>query len=315
MGPQGDETGVKDVLHLTTKEWLETPNGDARGYIQPEKLTELWFHTGTTCNLSCPFCLEGSKPGDNRLNRMDFEDARPFVDEAVELGVERFSFTGGEPFVTRDIIKILDYALQFKPCMVLTNGTDPLLKRVDQLHPLKEREHEVAFRISIDHPVAAEHDKGRGEGSFDKAFQGMGALAARGFNVSLARHAASNEDFKAVDTAYRDLLESYGVPRDLTIVAFPEFHAPGSLVDVPHITEDCMTRYHSEKTRATFMCNFSKMLVKQDGRMRAYACTLVDDDRDYDLGGTLKESLSTRVMMKHHRCYACFAYGASCSET
>ncbi|MFT5496693.1 MAG: hypothetical protein ACI9TH_002093, partial [Kiritimatiellia bacterium] len=38
------------------------------------------------------------------------------------------------------------------------------------------------------------------------------------------------------------------------------------------------------------------------------------DDIDYDLGSTLKESMEVRVMLKHHRCFSCFAYGASCSE-
>ena len=54
----------------TRGDWLLTPQGDPRGYIQPHALSELWFHTGTACNLACPFCLEGSKPGDNRLQRI-----------------------------------------------------------------------------------------------------------------------------------------------------------------------------------------------------------------------------------------------------
>jgi len=62
------------------------------------------------------------------------------------------------------------------------------------------------------------------------------------------------------------------------------------------------------------MCAFSKMVVKINGRTRVYACTLVDDDNDYDLGGTLAEASDVRVMLKHHRCYSCFAQGASCSE-
>jgi hypothetical protein len=56
------------------------------------------------------------------------------------------------------------------------------------------------------------------------------------------------------------------------------------------------------------------MVVKKDGRMRVYACTLVDDDPAYDLGGTLAESIRKRVMLHHHRCYSCFKYGSSCSE-
>jgi MoaA/NifB/PqqE/SkfB family radical SAM enzyme len=306
---------TESVHHITTESWLKTPLGDNRGYIQPGALTELWFHTGTICNLSCPFCLEGSKPGDNRLNRITFDDARPFIDEAVQLGVKQFSFTGGEPFVIKDIIHILSYALEFNPCLVLTNGTDPILKRMSDLSPLLDRPHQVSFRISIDWPDPAKHDEGRGAGSFEKSFQAMKALSEMGFKVSLARHMQAGEDKAEADGEYRTLLRDRGIDDSLTIVAFPDFHSPGSLVDVPYITEDCMTRYHTEESRAGFMCSFSRMIVKKDGQMRVYSCTLVDDDEEYDTGATLKESLPVRVMMKHHRCYSCFAHGASCSET
>ena len=62
------------------------------------------------------------------------------------------------------------------------------------------------------------------------------------------------------------------------------------------------------------MCRYTRFVLKKGGRMRVYACTLVDDDEDYDLGTSLAGSLSVRVMLRHHRCYSCFAYGASCSE-
>ena len=63
------------------------------------------------------------------------------------------------------------------------------------------------------------------------------------------------------------------------------------------------------------MCHFSRFVLKKGGRVRVYACTLVDDEEDYDLGETLTESMRPRIMLKHHRCYSCFAYGASCSES
>ena len=83
--------------------WLSTPAGQPRGYIESQSLVELWFHTGTNCNLSCPFCFEGSKPRDNRIEFITLEDIKPFIAEAVELGVAKFSFTGGEPFVNPPI--------------------------------------------------------------------------------------------------------------------------------------------------------------------------------------------------------------------
>ncbi len=75
-----------------------------------------------------------------------------------------------------------------------------------------------------------------------------------------------------------------------------------------------MTQYQNDSSRQDFMCNFSKMIVKRNGRMGVYACTLVDDDADYDLGNTLTDAMAIRVMLRHHRCFSCFQDGASCSE-
>ena len=143
-----------------------TPSGEPRGYIQPGSLKELWFHTGTACNLACPFCLEGSKPGDDRLDRITLADVRPLMEEASSLGAQQFSFTGGEPFIVKDLINILRYASSLNPCLVLTNGTDPVLKRLHQIETLAEQPHPVSFRISIDYPDEARHDAARGSGSF-----------------------------------------------------------------------------------------------------------------------------------------------------
>ena len=75
-----------------------------------------------------------------------------------------------------------------------------------------------------------------------------------------------------------------------------------------------MVQHQTKNSRQEFMCAFSRMVVKIDGRMKVYACTLVDDDPEYALGETLVQSLQVPVSMKHHRCYSCFKFGASCSE-
>lgn len=303
-----------EVLPAAKRSWLFTEHGEARGYIQPHGLKELWFHTGTACNLACPFCLEGSKPGDNRLGAMRIDEVRPFIDEALELGVEQFSFTGGEPFVVRDFISILAYAARHRPCLVLTNGTAPLRRRLDKIAALREAPYPVSFRVSLDHYDPLIHDAGRGAGSFAEALQGIRELLALGFDVSLARQMQPGEDTDGIDARYHALARELGFQVPPKIVAFPEFKTPFSTADTPEITEHCMTTYQSEAGRRDFMCAFSKMVVKRDGRLRVYACTLVDDDADYDFGGSLKEAMAVRVMLRHHRCYSCFAYGASCSE-
>ncbi|MCX4027138.1 radical SAM protein [Endozoicomonas sp. SM1973] len=298
-----------------SNEWHFTSKGEKRGYIQPRGLDELWFHIGTACNLSCSFCLEGSKPGDNRLQLMRLADVKPFIHEALTLGVQQFSFTGGEPFVAKDMVKILNYAAQYKPCLVLTNGTDPVLKRMDSILSLKDTKYPIAFRISLDYVNSQLHDQERGEGSFVKSLQSLQLLHHNGFKVSIARQMVDpNEDKVKQDQAFYQLLSQYGLPDSINIIAFPNFFQPGSTVEVPEISETCMTTYHTEESRQQFMCAYSKMLVKVSGKVKVYACTLVDDDKDYEIGNTLTAALTTRISLKHHRCFSCFAHGASCSE-
>lgn len=293
--------------------WTHTRAGEPRGYIDSDRLRELWIHTGTACNLSCPFCLEGSHPGDNRLPAMKLEDVRPFIREAVELGVEQFSFTGGEPFVIRDFTRILDHASRHRPCFVLTNGTAPMLRRTHQILPLKNNPFPVRFRVSLDYPDAARHDIDRGAGSFEESLQGIRWLHDNGFDVSIARQMEEDEDAEAVEAAFRRIFRQHGIPEDLAFTAFPDFGTPGTEDGSPEVTETCMEKYPTRDSRSHFMCTYTRMLVKQGDRVRVYACTLVDDDPQYDLGGTLRESLDERIMLRHHRCFACYRFGASCS--
>ena len=301
-------------MTLNATNWLTTDEGKPRGYIQPHILRELWFHTGTACNLACPFCLEGSKPGDNRLERITLQDVESLMNQAPQLGVEQFSFTGGEPFIVKDFVNILKHAASLAPCLVLTNGTAPVLQRLHQIEQLRDCVNPISFRISIDWTDEQRHDIGRGAGSFQESLQSIVALQKLGFNVSLARQMDPNENSAAIDAEFQQLVRKAGFQGDIRIVSFPDFLPPGHLPKVPAVTEDCMTRYHDEDGRKAFMCAFSKMVIKKNGRMQIYACTLVDDDPRYSLGEDLKTALQQRIILAHHRCYSCFANGSSCSE-
>ncbi|MBN7768810.1 radical SAM protein [Marinobacter daepoensis] len=293
--------------------WTHTRSGAPRGYIDADRLKELWVHTGTACNLACPFCLEGSHPGDGRIPGMTLSDVKPYFHEALDMGVEQFSFTGGEPFVIRDFVNILDYASRHRPCFVLTNATEPLWKRRHQVMPVKNNPYPVHFRVSLDFPDRARHDRDRGEGSFDRALEGIRWLIGQGFRVSIARQTDLNEVPGEVEARFRVLFREKAIPENLAFTAFPDLGTPGSEDGSPEITEDCMAKYPTPASRAHFMCTYTRMLVKKGERVRVYACTLVDDDSQYDLGGTLAESMSERIMLRHHRCFACYRFGASCS--
>ncbi|NOZ43121.1 MAG: radical SAM protein, partial [Alphaproteobacteria bacterium] len=208
------EVAEKYCPRQKSEDWFLTPQGEARGYIDSGDLRELWFHTGTACNLACDFCLEGSKPGDRRLQLIRFADAKPAILAALKLGVEQFSFTGGEPFVARDIVRILMLACSHRPCLLLTNGTLAVQRRKAELWPLLSNSHPVSFRVSLDHYDADIHDRGRGAGNFISALRGLKMLYDMGFSVSVARRIWQDEDKKATAAAFAKIFTDHDLPPD-----------------------------------------------------------------------------------------------------
>jgi uncharacterized Fe-S cluster-containing radical SAM superfamily protein len=279
--------------------------------IALNRLRELWLHTGTACNLSCPFCHEGSKPGDQRLQAVSLAEIAPILDQAIALGVERFAFTGGEPLILRDIHAILSHALQRRPVLVLTNGTAPFIRRAHQLASLRVLPHPLSFRVSIDYPDEAQHDAGRGLRNFRKALEGLRLLHAAGFNTGIVRQQLPGEDTAAIDNRFRNLLRKQRLPEDLSIVALPELGALDSQSNAAGSSADSSAQGPA-RTRAVYapVCASGRMLLKRGGSLHLTACPMVDDDVGFDQPPDLPLA-ATEIVAAHRRCQTCLAAGVN----
>jgi organic radical activating enzyme len=265
------------------------------------KLRELWIHTGTACNLSCPFCHEGSKPGDTRIENPGAESLLPHLDQAVAMGVETFAFTGGEPLIHKDILRILTHALSLRPCLVLTNGTAPLIRRPHHLQLLRQQKWPLRFRVSIDYADEARHDAGRGLGNFRKALQGLRRLADAGFEVSIARQSDPDEDSRAVNARYRQLLRKQLLSEDIPVLSLPELAQPFAAPE-----RNLLPRDAPAKPTA---CARSRMLLQRGGALTYLPCPLVDDAPAFELGASLAVACAQKVATTHHRCVVCLTRG------
>jgi uncharacterized Fe-S cluster-containing radical SAM superfamily protein len=264
---------------------------------------ELWVHTGTACNLSCPFCHEGSKPGDARLEAPGLAELAPLLDESAARGVERFAFTGGEPLILKGIREILLHALALRPVLVLTNGTAPFIRRSHQLAELAGAAHALSFRVSIDYPDEARHDAARGLKNFRKALEGLRLLLAAGFTTGITRQVTPGEDANAVDRAFRKLLLRQRLPEDLAITALPELGLPGTdAIPVAAVATD-------GRTHPPPPCTLSRMVLRRGGSLRLHACPLTDDAIRFDVGDSLDAALAAPVLPDHARCQRCFDPG------
>src|SRR6516165_6928512 len=185
-------------------------------YVPLAHLDDLWFQiAGTLCNLTCAHCFISCSPHNRSFGFLDLETVRRYLDESVSLGVKEYYFTGGEPFLNRQMTDILELTLRYGPASVLTNGT---VFRDDWLVRLARAEaaspYSLEFRVSIDGFTAADNDPVRGPGTWDRALHGVRQLVAHGFLpiITVARTRDDQDDAALVE-GFAQLLRSQGYDR------------------------------------------------------------------------------------------------------
>src|SRR5262245_21462995 len=115
--------------------------------VRLSHLDELWFQiTGTLCNLTCHHCFISCSPRNDKFGIMSPEQVRQALRDSVDLSVKEYYFTGGEPFLHREIVPILQEVLNYGPATVLTNAT---LFKDDGLRELAQAERESAYSLEF----------------------------------------------------------------------------------------------------------------------------------------------------------------------
>jgi len=149
----------------------------------PERPSEMWIHSNDSCNLTCSHCLVSSSP--DGIPGLPPQLLRRAIDEAALLGVFRFYFTGGEPFLRPDLPGLISRITGELggEVVVLTNGTLFGGKLRDELAGFDRSR--VKFQVSIDGACPETNDPVRGSGTFQRALEGLAILAGLGFEVSL----------------------------------------------------------------------------------------------------------------------------------
>src|SRR4051794_9994449 len=88
-----------------------------------QDLDELWFQiTGTLCNLHCTHCFISCSPTNETHGMIPKERALAMLEVAKEKGVKEYYFTGGEPFLHKDLFELIEATLKQGPLTILTNG-------------------------------------------------------------------------------------------------------------------------------------------------------------------------------------------------
>lgn len=295
-----------------------TAKGQERAVVALTRLKTVWFNTGSLCNLNCQGCYMESGPTNDRLPFVGLEDVVPFLDEiaARRLPVEEIGFTGGEPFMNKAFLAILEEVLKrgFR-ALVLTNAMQPFWFRRDALKALEEKyPGPLAFRVSIDHYLPEKHEATRGAGSWDKVLESVKWLAENGFSLAVAARTCWDESPDDMRRGYAGLFARLGIPVNAAdpqaLVLFPEMDASQ---DVSEVSVQCWDILGV--TPDSMMCATSRMVVKRKGadRPAVVPCTLLPYDERFELGSDLAGS-ARAVSLNHPHCARfCALGGGACS--
>lgn len=276
-------------------------------------LDHLWFQiAGTVCNLTCAHCFISCGPTNHAFEFLTKEQVFLALRDSVSQGVKEYYFTGGEPFLHRDMTEILVETLKYGPATVLTNGTvlkDEWLARLVLAEA--SAPYSLEFRVSIDGFSPETNDPIRGAGTFDRAMHGVKKLAGFGFLpiITMARTWPAVDDETVLAEMAARLRQS-GVPRPRikllpALLLGEEVHRNRGYADRERIDAEMLAAIDPSE----LICSHSRVVTSKG----IYVCPILLDNPGARLGDTLHDS-AREYPVTHGACYTCYLAGSLCSN-
>ena len=272
-------------------------------------LDTLWFQVGgTVCNLTCTHCFISCSPTNHTHELMPLGQIRPFLDEAVELGVKEYYFTGGEPFINKEMEEIIRETLRVGPVTVLTNGLllDPA--RCERLAALAAAsEYSLDLRVSLDGYCAETNDAIRGEGTFDRILSGVRNVAATGISPVLT--VTEVHDDNGTDEGrqrFLALLREIGIDRP-RLKVLPVFKLGAevqrtSAYEGWEAVESCASASWDH-----LQCSSCRMVTD----LGVWVCPILVNEPSGRMGERLADTLDS-FPLSHPACWTCHVHQVTC---
>ncbi len=292
-------------LALTAEQQVASPTVDLHS------LDTLWFQVaGTVCNLACSHCFISCSPTNHTHEHMPLSQVEEALAEAVELGVKEYYFTGGEPFLNREMEAILEATLRVGPATVLTNGLllDP--ERCRRLAAMaKASDYSLDLRISLDGYSAEANDPIRGEGTFARILEGARNAAAAGLNPVMTVTAVHQENASAEGRLrFLDLLRERGIERP-RLKVLPVFQI-GAEAERSGAYESWQQLAEGDAADGSWdhlQCSTCRMVTDQG----VWVCPILVNEPGGLMGERLADTLGA-FALDHQACWTCHVDGVSC---
>ncbi|MFQ5751447.1 MAG: radical SAM protein [bacterium] len=315
--PKSHDTTLDERLLVNENEFIQITQDSSKSSasevprVPLHSLDALWFQVGgTICNLWCTHCFISCSPENHKFGFMNRDTVRRYLHESIKIGVKEYYFTGGEPFMNRDLLGILEDTLAIGPATVLTNGIliqDRVAKSLKQM--VEQSIYSLEIRVSVDGFTAESNDKIRGQESFRKAMNGVKNLVDCGFlPIITAAQTWEESETEKVFQGFRTTLMDMGYTRP-RIKLIPPLRIGREKVrdrgydQYEYVTKEMMSEYDEH----LLQCTHSRMVTDKG----VYVCPILIDYPEAKVADSLEESF-TSYPLKHQACYTCYLSGAIC---
>jgi AdoMet-dependent heme synthase len=275
-------------------------------------LDTLWFQVaGTICNIECTHCFISCSPKNHSHEMLSLADVEKRLAEARELGVREYYFTGGEPFLNRDMLAILEATLRQGPASVLTNG---MLLRPEVCRRLRElfdaSEYSLDLRVSLDGFDRESHDAIRGKGVWDRVMIGLRNLADAGLNPVITVTTAAEGVASAAGRArFLEIIRGFGFPNPrLKVLSLFRIGAEETRSRAYEAWERLTDEMVTEEQAARLQCSSCRMVTSKG----VFVCPILIESPDARMGETLQETLRP-FPLGHAACHTCWVDGVTCT--
>ncbi|MFQ5846755.1 MAG: radical SAM protein [Candidatus Methylomirabilales bacterium] len=275
------------------------------------ELTTLWIQvTGSWCNLTCTHCLNSSGPHNPWLKGLNTETVLRAIDEGADLGIREIYYTGGEPFLHKDMLLLISRALEVAATTVLTNGTLITDEVADKLAGLAQKSpYSLEIRISIDDIDPERNDRIRGKGALAKAVRALGLLHNRGLLPILTATEILKDTVTAENGMYerfRDFLLALGISKPrvkiMPVLPIGRMERPGG----PLLTPEMLQGFDF----SLLQCSETRVVAAGG----VYACPILAGLPGARLAEkSLKASLEP-CRLYHTACVTCYETGMTCKN-
>lgn len=151
----------------------------------------IFWETTAGCNLACSHCRRITIADKLTPQDLNTEESYQLIDQITDFARPILILSGGEPLIREDIFEIAHYAAEAGLIVALaTNGTLIDTQMAQRIKKSGIRRVSVSF----DGADAPTHDTLRGEGSFQRALEGIHRLREVGvpcqINTTITKHNA-----------------------------------------------------------------------------------------------------------------------------